>query len=100
HQSSYQIARHYQEQLVPLAQKINQQNVLRYNGMLIGVFELIADTQAQVETVTGQMMAQRDFYLSELRLRQSLWGSPSPQQPTDSATTSSNTSSTATAAGH
>lgn len=96
HKSSYQIARHYQHQLVPLAQKINQQNVLRYNGMLIGVFELIADTQAQVETVTGQMTAQRDFYLSELRLQQSLWGSPSLQQPTDS----DSTSSTATAAGH
>jgi cobalt-zinc-cadmium efflux system outer membrane protein len=96
HQSSYQIARHYQDQLVPLAQKINQQNVLRYNGMLIGVFELIADTQAQVETVTGQMTAQRDFYLSELRLQQSLWGSPSLQQPTDS----DSTSSPATAAGH
>lgn len=96
HQSSYQIARHYQDQLVPLAQKINQQNVLRYNGMLIGVFELIADTQAQVETVTGQMMALRDFYLSELRLQQSLWGSPSLKQPTDS----DSTSSPATAADH
>lgn len=95
-QSSYQIARHYQDQLVPLAQKINQQNVLRYNGMLIGVFELIADTQAQVETVTGQMTAQRDFYLAQLRLQQALWGSPSLQQPTDSDTTSN----TATAAGH
>lgn len=95
-QSSYQIARHYQDQLVPLAQKINQQNVLRYNGMLIGVFELIADTQAQVETVTGQMMAQRDFYLSELRLQQALWGSPSLPVPTETNTTNS----AASAAGH
>ncbi len=101
YQSSYQIARHYQDQLIPLAQKINQQNVLRYNGMLIGVFELIADTQAQVDTVTGQMMAQRDFYLSELRLQQSLWGSPSLQLTTDSAaSTSTSTSSTASPAGH
>ena len=96
HQSSYQIARHYQDQLVPLAQKINQQNVLRYNGMLIGVFELIADTQAQVETVTGQMMAQRDFYLSELQLQQSLWGSPTVQPAAEPETTNN----TAAAAGH
>ena len=95
-QSSYQIARHYQDQLVPLAQKINQQNVLRYNGMLIGVFELIADTQAQVETVIGQMTAQRDFYLSELRLQQTLWGSPTVQLTTETDTTSN----AATAAGH
>ena len=96
HQSSYQIARHYQDQLVPLAQKINQQNVLRYNGMLIGVFELIADTQAQVETVTGQMMAQRDFYLSELQLQQTLWGSPTVQPAAEPETTNN----TAAAAGH
>ncbi|WP_233080429.1 TolC family protein [Rheinheimera soli] len=95
-QSSYQIARHYQDQLVPLAQKINQQNVLRYNGMLIGVFELIADTQAQVETVTGQMTAQRDFYLSELRLQQAVWGSPSLPLSTETDTTNS----AASAAGH
>lgn len=96
HQSSYQIARHYQDQLVPLAQKINQQNLLRYNGMLIGVFELIADTQAQVETITGQMTAQRDFYLSELRLQQSLWGSPTVQPVAGFETTIN----TAAAAGH
>ena len=95
-QSSYQIARHYQDQLVPLAQKINQQNVLRYNGMLIGVFELIADTQAQVETVTGQMTAQRDFYLSELRLQQALWGSPTLPLSTET----DSTNSAASAAGH
>jgi hypothetical protein len=64
--------------------------------MLIGVFELIADTQAQVSTVTGQMTAQRDFYLSQLALQQALWGSPTLQLPT--ATEITNTS--ATAAGH
>lgn len=95
-QHSYQVARHYQDQLVPLAQKINQQNVLRYNGMLIGVFELIADTQAQVSTVTGQMTAQRDFYLSQLALQQALWGSPTLQLPAATDTTTPS----AGAAGH
>jgi len=95
HQHCYQVARHYQDQLVPLAQKINQQNVLRYNGMLIGVFELIADTQAQVSTVTGQMAAQRDFYLAQLALQQALWGSPTLQLPEATETTN-----TAAAAGH
>lgn len=94
--SSYQIARHYQDQLIPLAQKINQQNVLRYNGMLIGVFELIADTQAQVSTVIGQMTAQRDFYLSELSLAQSLLGSPTLQP----SSASNAAASPAPAAGH
>lgn len=96
HQNTYQIARHYQDHLVPLAQKINQQNVLRYNGMLIGVFELIADTQAQVSTVTGQMTAQRDFYLAQLALQQALWGSPTLAL----AVTTEPTTPSAKAAGH
>lgn len=94
-QSQHQIALHYQNHLVPLAQKINQQNVLRYNGMLIGVFELIAETQAQVDTVLAQMAAQRDFYLAQLQVEQALWGSPSVQRP---AATSENTATSA--AGH
>ena len=64
--------------------------------MLIGVFELIADTQAQVSTVTGQMTAQRDFYLSQLALQQALWGSPTLQLPAATDTTTPS----AGAAGH
>ena len=75
-QSQHQIALHYQQQLLPLAKKINAENVLRYNGMLIGVFELIADTQAQVATVLGQFQAQRNFALAQLQFEQSLLGSP------------------------
>ena len=94
-QSQYQIARHYQDRLVPLAKSINQQNVLRYNGMLIGVFELIADTQAQVQTVLGQMNALHDFYLAELRLKQTLWGSPTTVMPQSSASSSNSSAAAA-----
>lgn len=94
-QSQHQIALHYQKHLVPLAKKINQQNLLRYNGMLIGVFELIAETQAQVDTVIAQIAAQRDFYLAQLRLQQALWGRVSVPSAED---TPKNTATTA--AGH
>ncbi|WP_337842671.1 TolC family protein [Rheinheimera sp.] len=75
---NYAIARHYQQQLVPLAQRINQENVLRYNGMLIGVFELIADTQAQVATITQAMQALNNFHQARIRFEQSLWGAAAP----------------------
>ncbi len=33
--------------------RISEENLLRYNGMLIGVFELLADSRDQVASVTG-----------------------------------------------
>ncbi|WP_337879637.1 TolC family protein [Rheinheimera sp.] len=74
----YDIARHYQQQLVPLAKRINQENLLRYNGMLIGVFELIADTQAQVATITGAMQALNSYHQARIRYEHSLWGAAAP----------------------
>ncbi|WP_419571744.1 TolC family protein [Rheinheimera sp.] len=74
----YHIALHYQQQLLPLAKRINQENVLRYNGMLIGVFELIADTQAQVDTITAAMQALNNFHQARIRFEQSLWGAAAP----------------------
>jgi hypothetical protein len=35
------------------AQRIAEENLLRYNGMLIGVFELLADARAQIAGVNG-----------------------------------------------
>ena len=37
-QSQYAVARHLRDEVVPLKQRISEENLLRYNGMLIGVF--------------------------------------------------------------
>jgi len=34
--------RHYRDEIVPLRKRISEENVLRYNGMLIGIFGLLA----------------------------------------------------------
>jgi outer membrane protein TolC len=47
-QGQYAIARHLQDEVVPLKQRISDENLLRYNGMLIGVFELLADARSQI----------------------------------------------------
>jgi hypothetical protein len=38
----YDTTRHHRDEILPLRQHIASENVLRYNGMLIGVFELLA----------------------------------------------------------
>jgi hypothetical protein len=53
YRSAYDIARHHRDEIVPLRQRIAEENVLRYNGMLIGVFELLADARSQIASVNA-----------------------------------------------
>ena len=77
YRSAYDIARHQREEVVPLNQRIAEENVLRYNGMLIGVFELLADARTQIASVNGSIQALRDFWLAQADLDMALIGKPS-----------------------
>ena len=62
---------------MPLAARVSEENLLRYNGMLIGVFELLADARAQIAAVNAALQAQRDFWRAEADLQMALVGRPS-----------------------
>ena len=74
--SAYDIARHHQDEIVPLRKQIAEENVLRYNGMLIGVFELLADARQQIASVNAAIEAKRDFWLAQADLDMALIGKP------------------------
>jgi len=78
YRSAWDIARHHRDEIVPLRQQIAEENVLRYNGMLIGVFELLADARLQIASVQQALDAQRDFWLAAADLDMALVGKPSP----------------------
>lgn len=75
--SAYDIARHHQDEIVPLRKQIAEENLLRYNGMLIGVFELLADARVQIASVNAAIEARRDFWLAQADLDMALIGKPS-----------------------
>ena len=71
------IARHYRDELVPLAKRISDENLLRYNGnTLIGVFEVALQMRAQIATVNAAISAQRDFWLANADLDMAMVGKP------------------------
>ncbi len=76
YRTTYDIARHYGDEIVPLRKAIAEENVLRYNGMLIGVFELLADAREQIGSVVQAIEAQRDFWLADAALQGALIGRP------------------------
>ena len=76
YRSAYDLARHYRSEVVPLRQNITEESVLQYNGMLIGVFELLAAARAQSASVVQAIEAERDFWRAEAALKASLLGQP------------------------
>ncbi len=85
YRSAYDIARHHRDEIVPLNQRIAEENVLRYNGMLIGVFELLADARAQINSVNAAIEALRDFWIAQADLDMALIGKPSLASSTSPA---------------
>ena len=77
YRSAYDIARHHRDEILPLSQRIAEENVLRYNGMLIGVFELLADARTQIASVNASIEALRDFWIAQADLDMALIGKPS-----------------------
>jgi outer membrane protein TolC len=75
YRTSYDIAKHYRDEIVPLRKKILDENQLRYNGMLVGPFELLAEARAQVSSVKNYIDALREFWVAESTLQMSLIGS-------------------------
>jgi outer membrane protein TolC len=69
YQTSYKVAKHYRDEIVPLRKKVLDEDQLRYNGMLISPFELFADARAQVMSVNGYIARLNEFWLAETALQ-------------------------------
>ena len=76
YRAAHDVARHYRDEVLPLRKVISDENQLRYNGMLIGVFELLADYRDQVETVIAAIDAEQQFWLADAAMQASLIGRP------------------------
>ena len=86
YRTSFDVAKHYRDEVVPLRKRISEEVLLRYNGMLMSVFELLADSREQVAAVNGYIDSLRDFWIAESDLQMALTGgSPGGMRMTGSA---------------
>ena len=79
--TAYDLARHYRDEVVPLRKHIADENLLRYNGMLISVFELLADAREQATSVNSYIEALRDYWLADADLQMAFVGSADAAAP-------------------
>lgn len=74
YRNSFGIAAHYRDEILPRRKLIGDELLLRYNGMLASVFELLADAREQVMSVNAAQDAQRDFWLADADLQAAISG--------------------------
>jgi outer membrane protein TolC len=82
YRSAYDLAKHYRDQVIPLRKKISNETLLRYNGMLVSTFELLADARDQAGAVNAYIDALKQFWIAHADLQAALGarvGAPAPQ---------------------
>lgn len=74
--AAHAVARNHLDEILPLRRAIAEENLLRYNGMFIGVFELLADAREQIAAVIAAIDSQQQFWLADAALQAALVGRP------------------------
>ena len=76
YRTSYAVAKHYRDEVLPLRKSISEEMLLRYNGMLVGVFELLANSRNQINSVIEAIAAEEQFFKAEAALQAEMMGQP------------------------
>lgn len=71
---AHAIALQYQRTVLPLRRVVARETLLRYNGMLVDVFDLLTEARERVAARIAATEAQRDFFLAEADLRAAIIG--------------------------
>ena len=74
YRAAYDLARRYRDHVLPLRKQIADETLLRYNGMLLSVFELLADAREQAVTVNAYIAALKDYWIAQTNLDAALGG--------------------------
>ena len=65
YRNAYDLAKHYRDEVLPLRKIIAEETTLRYNGMFIGVFELLAENREQTKMVMASIAATQAFWQAD-----------------------------------
>lgn len=74
YRNAYDLAQHYRDEVIPLRKKVSDETLLRYNGMLVSVFELLADSREQAAAVNSYIDALKEFWLAQAEMEAALGG--------------------------
>jgi outer membrane protein TolC len=89
YRSTYDIAGHYQREVLPLRKIISDEMQLRFGSMQVDVFALLAEAKQRITALRAAIEAKRDFWLAQSELQTAVngGGRPDAQQESRSSTT-------------
>jgi outer membrane protein TolC len=74
YRGSYDLARLYQNRVLPLRKTIQDEALLQYSGMLVDVSDLITDARERILSNVEAINARRDFWIAATDLKAALVG--------------------------
>jgi outer membrane protein TolC len=89
YRSTYDIAQHYQREVLPLRKIITEEMQLRFGSMQVDVFALLTEAKQRIAATRAATEAKRDFWLAQSELQSTVNGGnrAGSQQTTRSSTT-------------
>jgi outer membrane protein TolC len=88
YRSTYDIAGHYQREVLPLRKIISDEMQLRFSSMQVDVFALLTEARQRIAALRAAIEAKRDFWLAQSELQTAVNGGGSDGGGGDSPKTS------------
>jgi outer membrane protein TolC len=74
YRSAYDIAGHYQREVIPLRDLISEESKLRFSSMQIDVFALLTEARQRIAALRAAIEAKREFWLAQSELQTAVNG--------------------------
>jgi outer membrane protein TolC len=74
YRSTYDIADHYQREVLPLRKIISEEMQLRFSSMQVDVFALVTEARQRIASLRAAIEAKRDFWLAQSDLQTAVNG--------------------------
>jgi outer membrane protein TolC len=78
YRSTYDIAGHYQREVMPLRKIISDEMQLRFGSMQVDVFALLTEARQRIAALRAAIDAKRDFWLAQSELQTAINGGGRP----------------------
>lgn len=78
YRSTYDIASHYQREILPLRKIITEEMQLRFSSMQVDIFALLTEARQRLASLRGAIDAKQNFFLAQSELQTVVNGGGSP----------------------
>ncbi|MHB0769579.1 TolC family protein [Bradyrhizobium sp. 5.13L] len=78
YRSTYDIASHYQREIIPLRKIITEEMQLRFSSMQVDIFALLTEARQRLASLRGAIDARQRFFLAQADLQTAVNGGGAP----------------------